>query len=412
MPEVFPSDNQVPELPEEHKLASPAKVTWVNRFGSAFAALFLAIFLFLASFALILWNEKQSVEESWRLNEGGRLVVPLSSDQPDGENNTQLIHVTGTLTTSDIVSDEIFYISVNAVKMQRVVEMYQWFEEESDGANEKAVSPEGSSHKYAYSKKWSARPVPSAKFAVPQGHSNPPMTLKGNEYVASQVKVGGFTLSLPFIDQLNDYQDYPMTPETFAKINPELMTDYKLNGSEFYMGADPSAPEVGDIRVRYRVVMPGTTVSVIGKQDGDKIETFHTDYSAIKIITEGKVDADTMFRKEANARDASLTWQLRIFSWMLMYISIVLALYPVKILSLVLPFIHALVGYNPWVLGFYVSLSLALITVAMAWINYRSALALGLLVMGCAVMIMTSFLKKKQPKAIPGKVKYFKVPHQ
>lgn len=409
MPEVFPSNN---DLPEEHKREEqhPKHHPWVNRFGSAFGALFLAIILFLASFALILWNEKQAVEESWRLNEGGRLILPLQADQPDAENNGQLIHMSGAVTTNDVVSDEIFYISVNAVKMQRVVEMYQWNEEEStDPGDKAAVSPDGSSRKYLYTRVWSARPISSAKFAVIQGHANQPMSLKGNEYVASTVKVGGFTLTTPFIDQLNNYQDYPMTPETFARINPEL-DEYKLNGSEFYLGANPAAPEIGDIRVRYRVVLPGNVISVIGKQNDDKIETYHTDYSAIKIVADGKVDADTMFRKEVNARDASLTWQLRVFSWLLMYTSIVLALYPARILSMVLPFIGVLVGFNPWVLALFVSLAFALMTVAMGWLNYRPALALGLLVMGCAVMIMTCFLQKKQPKAIPGKVKYFKVP--
>ncbi|MBY0407088.1 MAG: hypothetical protein K2Q01_05300, partial [Rickettsiales bacterium] len=348
---------------------------------------------FLSSFALILWNEYRTVEEVWRLNEGSRLVVSLESDQPDSDTNGQLIHMSGKVNTKDMLSDEVFYISANAVKMARFVEMYQWSEEKT--AAEGAPDKQG----LGYVKIWSQKPIDSTKFRQQQGHVNPPMELFSSEYVAGNVNVGGFVLTPPFIAYLNDYQDFPMTQETYAQINPE-MAEFVLHKGEFYKGPNPEVPEVGDVRVHYQLVHAGKEVSVIGMQNVDKIDTYHTDYSAIKLLTEGTVDADTMLRREVKARDAGVIWQLRFGGWFVMLVSIGMALYSFCILAPVLPLVGGLVGYNNFEMSFFLSLAFTLMTVAMAWIAYRPALATGLLVLGASLIILSTFLKKKSAKQL------------
>ncbi len=395
MAEFIPSDNSYLGEPGHGHDEKPP--SWMDKFGSAFAVLMLGIALFLASFSLILWNEYKTVEEVWRLNEGSRLVVSLGLDQPDSDTNGQLIHMTGKINTKDMLSDEMFYISANGVKMARVVEMYQWQEERGKVKDDAATDADKDKKAFTHTKIWSQKPVDSSKFKQQQGHVNPPMELFSSEYIANNVNVGGFVLTDPFIVQLNGYQDFPMTADTYAQINPD-MVQYKLHGSEFYKGANPDVPDIGDVRVRYRIVKPGMVVSVIGMQNVDKIETYHTDYSAIKLLTEGKMDADTMLRREVNARDVGLIWELRFGGWFVLLVSISMALYSFNILSPVLPLVGGLVGYNNFEMSFFLSLAFTLMTVATAWISYRPAFAIGLMVLGASLIIVSTFLKKKQRK--------------
>lgn len=391
MAEFVPSNNLYPGEGEQPMERPPS---WLHTFGAAFVVLMIAIAIFLASFALVLWNENKTVEETWRINEGSRMVVSLTSDKPDSDTNGQLIHMTGKISTKDILSDETFYISTRAVKLARVVEMYQW-QEEKGGSDDADKDKRAAS----YTKVWSQRPVDSSKFRQQQGHQNPPMPLSSSEYTASNVNVGGFTLADPFILQMNDYQEFPMTPETYAQINPE-MGEFVLHGTEFYKGPNPDAPDIGDMRVRYLIVKPGKEVSVLGMQNVDKIDTYHTDYSSIKLLADGKVDADTMLRREVNARDVNVVWQLRFGGWFVMMVSIGMALYSFAILKDVLPLVGGLVGYNNYEMSFFLSLAFTLMTVATAWIAYRPGFALGLLVLGGSLIIVSTFLKKKSEKQI------------
>ena len=389
MAEFIPSDNLYPEARVEEK-----EPTWVNKFGISFAVLMLSLVLFAGSVVLLLWNEYKTVEEVWRLNEGSRLVVSLESDQPDSDTNGQLIHVSGRVNTDDMLSDEIFYISANGVKMVRIVEMYQWME-----GTEKSTDTETDKDKRSlvHTKIWSQKFIDSSKFKQQQAHINPPMELFSSEYMANNVYVGGFALSQSFIGQLNNYQDFPMTAETYAQISPD-MQQYKLHGTEFYKGANPDAPEVGDVRVHYQIVKPGNEVSVIGMQNVDKIDVYHTDYSSIKLVADGKVDADTMLRREVNARDVKLIWEIRFTAWFIMLVSIGMALYSFTVLGHVLPLVGRLVGYNNFEMSFFLSLAFSLMTVAIAWKSYRSGFAIGLLILGISLLIISTFLQKKTAK--------------
>lgn len=394
MAEFIPSDNF---FPEQIVIQEEKEPSWVDKFGTSFAVLVVAVAIFLGSFGLLLWNEYKTVEEVWRLNEGSRLVVSLNSDQPDSDTNGQLVHFTGRVNTDDVLSDEIFYISVNGVKLARVVEMYQWVEELNKPEDGKSDDKERRS--FTYVKAWSQKQIDSNRFRQLQGHTNPPMEIFSSEYVANNVNVGGFVLSAPFVAQLNDYVDFPMTRETYAQIAPD-MQQFKLHGTEFYKGVNPDMPEVGDVRVRYLIVKPGKLVSVIGMQNLDKLDVYHTDYSSIKLMTDGKVDADTMLRREVNARDVKLIWGIRFIGWFLIMVSIGMVLYSFNVLAHVLPLVGGLVGYNNYEMSFFLSLAFTLMTVATAWINYRPAFSGGLMVLGVSLIIVSTFLKKRSRKQI------------
>src|SRR5690349_13159295 len=94
-----------------------------------------------------------------------------------------------------------------------------------------------------------------------------------------------------------------------------------------YRGADPAAPAIGDIRIRYTAV-PSQTMSVIAAQAGNTLAP----YSAangyrIALADPGVVPAAAMFREKAQ-EESLLTWILRAVGFVLMLIGLLLMASP------------------------------------------------------------------------------------
>jgi len=104
--------------------------SWFSRIGDSFKGIIGGILLILIAVVLLFWNEGRAVKRYKTLQEGRGAVVSVSVTTVDPANEGKLIHVTGTAETDATLTDPIFGISVNAVKLRRSVEMYQWEESE------------------------------------------------------------------------------------------------------------------------------------------------------------------------------------------------------------------------------------------------------------------------------------------
>ena len=63
------------------------------------------------------------------LNEGKSSYREVKLDSIDPNFENKLVHISGNATTSDILNDSDFSLSVPAIKLSKKVEMYQWKEE-------------------------------------------------------------------------------------------------------------------------------------------------------------------------------------------------------------------------------------------------------------------------------------------
>ncbi|MCD6454362.1 MAG: hypothetical protein J7L62_03575 [Candidatus Aminicenantes bacterium] len=102
------------------------KESWFKRLGNAFKGILFGFLLIGISFVLLFWNEGRAVKTMKTLKEGKGIVVPIRADKLDPENNGKLVHVTGKATTEEILEDSVFNVSIRAIKLKRVVQMYQW----------------------------------------------------------------------------------------------------------------------------------------------------------------------------------------------------------------------------------------------------------------------------------------------
>ena len=55
-------------------------------------------------------------------------MISVAEDKVDTANDGKLVHLTGLATTEDVLEDNDFGISANAIKLKRAVQMYQWKE--------------------------------------------------------------------------------------------------------------------------------------------------------------------------------------------------------------------------------------------------------------------------------------------
>ncbi len=90
------------------------------------AAMLVGIVFFIGSFFLIFWNEKNYIIEMEEIEFVRSAVASLPSSQPNPANNGKLVHLSEVMITDEVLSDTMFGVSENGLKLNRIVEMYQW----------------------------------------------------------------------------------------------------------------------------------------------------------------------------------------------------------------------------------------------------------------------------------------------
>lgn len=366
--------------------------SWLSRIGGSIKGVLFGLVLFLGSFVLLWWNEGRAVKTAKGLEEGAAQVVSVNPNDVDDKNNGKLVHLTGKAETEEVLKDNVFNVSENAIKLKRVVEMYQWNETSESKKEKKVGGGEETKTTYTYNKVWSTSLNNSDDFKVKEGHENPSQfRYEGKESVAGNVKVGAFKLSSSLIGQIDSYQAMPVLQVDTAIKNA------RLDNELVYIGADPANPQVGDLKVSFLVVKP-TDVSIVSKQYNGSFEPYITQTeTSLDMLSMGTVSADLMFA-EAHSSNNITTWILRVVGFFVMFFGIFSIIKPVAVLADVLPFLGNLVEMGIGLVAGIISFALSFGTIAVAWVFYRPLLGISLLVLsGVAIFfLIKKFGNKKK----------------
>ncbi len=382
------------------KFVETTTKSWGNRIVGSFMGIIVGIILFLGAFPLIFWNEGHSVNRIKTLNEGRGAVVALSSDAIDPAHNGALIHIFGKATTTDTVVDSLFGVQETALKLKRTVEMYQWKESSQSKTEKNLGGSETTETTYTYEKVWSDDAIESSNFKKQDGHQNPSsMPYESETFVASNITVGAFKLSDPFVSQINSYEDYALSQQNVEALDPSLKLEYSLSGNTYFHG-DAANPQVGAVRVSYGIIKP-TDISVIGKQDAGAVQTYFTKNGDINLLEMGNVSADGMFAS-VESENKIITWLIRVGAFICMWIGLSLILGPISVFGDVIPFVGNILGAGIGLVTGVVALVLTLITVAIAWIVFRPLIGIALLVFA-GLFFFGGFrlIKSKLQKQLP-----------
>lgn len=370
--------------------------SWFSRIGGAIKGILMGLILFGIAFPLLFWNEGRAVKRYKTLKEGGGAVVTVTSDSVDAANAGQLIHVIGKADTDAILTDPVFGVSVNGLKLKRVAEMYQWKETSKSTTKKKVGGGKTTTKTYSYSRVWSDKSISSANFKESSGHANPgSMPYQSTQQVARDIRFGAFTLSSSLAGKINNFESLPV--ESGSPLPEELNDRARMHNAGFYIGTDPMSPQVGDMRITFKVARPAE-VSVIAKQVGNTFEPYAAKTGGtVELLQTGVHTADAMIQK-AQADNKMITWILRFAGFILMFLGLTLIFKPLSVIADVLPILGTIVGAGTGIISFLLAGILSLVTIAIAWIVYRPLL--GILLIAASVGLAAAIRSKlKSAKA-------------
>jgi hypothetical protein len=369
--------------------------SWVSRVGGALKAVLFGLVLFVIAFPLLFWNEGRAVKRYKTLSEGGGVVVSVTSDNVDTANEGKLIHVTGKADTDAILSDPVFGVSANALKLKRTVEMYQWKETSQSKTKKTIGGGTETVRTYTYGKTWTDKPISSTGFKEAANHRNPPsIPYESTQQIAHGATLGAYNLSSSLVDKIDSLEPLPVGSDT--PLPASLKNKANVFDGKFHFGADPASPQVGDIRVKFQFVRP-TEVSIIAKQAGSTFEPYRTEAGGeIELLQTGTHSAGAMIQ-DAQESNKILTWILRLVGLMAIWIGLSMILRPLSVVADVLPILGDIVGAGTGIISFLLASILSLLTISIAWVVYRPVL--GVLLMAVSAgLIMGVMAKLKSAK--------------
>jgi hypothetical protein len=372
--------------------------SWISRIGKSIVGVLIGLVLFLVAFPLLFWNEGRAVERYKTLQEGGGVVVTVPAERVDPANSGKLVHVTGRADTEETLSDSVFGVSVHALKLKRIVEMYQWEEDEERKTRKKVGGGTETVTSYSYQKTWSTRVIDSGDFKQRSGHENPgAMPWDSSQWVASEVTLGEFRMSPSLVGKIGSWERVSVNDT--GRLPPTLTGRAALHDGGFYVGADPYSPQIGDVRVTFREVQP-TDVSVIAAQVGGSFEPYRAEAGGtIELLQTGIHSSEAMIQKAIQSNKI-LTWILRGVGFLIMFIGLGMIFKPLSVLADVLPFLGNLAGAGTGLVAFVLAAALSAVTIGIAWLFYRPLLGISLLVVATLLVFgVLRLLRKGKKKA-------------
>ncbi|MBI3272325.1 MAG: TMEM43 family protein [Planctomycetes bacterium] len=388
---------------------------WGSRLIESIKGVLFGLLLVVLSFPLLFWNEGRAVKTENSLAEGKSAVVSATPEKMDPANEGKLVHLTGEATTAQVLEDGDFGVSLNALRLRRSVEMFQWSEKKESKSDKKLGGGEDTVTTYTYRTGWSSSLENSSGFKE-AGHNNP-STFRYGELTreADRVTLGAYTLSRSLQGRIDKFDALPVT-EGMAERLPDGAKRERSAGrlqlvdGKYYVGveagapATPNSPKVGDERVSFSAVKP-LTVSLVSQQVGNTFQPFKTSQEGydVELLSVGSRTAEAMFAS-AEAGNVAMTWILRFVGWLLMAFGIGLIFAPVAVLGDVVPIFGSLLGAGIGVFAIALSFGLSLITIAIAWFVYRPVLAVLLLALagGAFYALSRQAGKARAAKGAPG----------
>lgn len=330
------------------------------------------VILVLAGTVLLFWNEWRSATRTATLTAGERSLVSLDIERVPIDATGRLVHLAGPARPSGPVRDPLFPVVQNALRLDRIVEMYQWRERDEGSGDNRTTR---------YEQVWAEGRIASERFRERIGRSNPAAPpFASQRFHPAEVVLGAYGVTPDLVDLL---------PAVVAIAMPE--------GSEIFMGAltlrgDGSAfvtnagnrPAIGDVRVRFRIV-PDGDVSVVAGLDGSVLRPWPApNGGTIAILEPGLRTAPGMLGA-AYRTNALQTWSIRLAGTLAVFVG----------LSIVL---GRLVRRVAWLadlqatlkapVALVLAIAWALAVIALAWAIFRPLVSLALVVASIALFAL------------------------
>jgi len=345
------------------------------------------IIMFFGSFALLYWNEGQV-----DVSEIAKSAVQLNSDGTSTITDGQLVYVSGTVSSDEVVGDGMYLNAGDYLVVERVVEMYSWVEESKSSSTKNVGGSETTTTTYNYKNEWTQYPSDSSTF-YDTSYVNPTKSIADGVNTVSTAKVGVYSVDMTSVS-------YP----TLEKISiDEGMVDLSKggvlqSGFVFVGKGSLTTPQVGDLRISYQVLKDNVNVTVFGQVSGQEVSNY--------------VDAETgvaLYRMFTSSFDEALVqmhgeylmilWGLRALGFFLMWFGLMLILGPLSTLLDILPFLGSVSRFIVGLATFVVAAILSVVTILVS-IVFHNIVALVIVIVAVLVGIFMVVKKKFAKKGI------------
>jgi hypothetical protein len=350
-----------------------------------FAAIGTGVVLFIASFVL-LWISQGQTNYGRIAQKKSTIVAP---DTIDPANENKLISVTANLVSTEKLGDPLFIVPGSYLVISRSVEMYAWVEKSKSENVEKPAQTETGT---TYGTKRNGHQSPEFS------SSTSPYPRTDHDALESKTFEVETRLSR-FLARSSEYvlpagasdtlRSIPIKPNSARR--SISATDFPGNGSM-------ANPQIGDVRVSFRVLANPTYVTVFGKQTG----------STIRRWTDEKKEDISLFRAIAGDREAAIATMktefktlvliLTIGGFLCMWIGLQMMFGFIPGLLQVLPFLKDASKFIISLILFPIALVLSLITIGISAIAHNIIVLIIVLAV-LLVLIIVLATRKKQPSA-------------
>lgn len=369
---------------------NPNQVVTTTGFGSrimsAIAGVPVGIVLIFGSCFMLYWNEGRT-----DYSKIAAQSVPVQSQQVDQSANGKFVSVTGSITGRQI-GDGAYLKPVSTVAVQRIVEQYAWVETQHTQSHDNTGGSQTNTTTYTYAEQWVDRPADSSTFHNPSGHQNSIKPLNDTLVKAPSSQVGAYTFD-PQTIKLPSLQDMPLNAANTMLPDPTVsalstpvtgcgsgtsrlpyncpaqplssapatataaLSNISLASSQYLYGGtgNLATPQLGDIRISYKDLPTGTTVTVFGQLDNGTVDTY-TDASKHSVYELLKGDRQTAIATLHNQYQKT-AWILRGVGIGLIWIGLMMLLAPLDMLLDFIPFVGEIGG----ALSLVITLPIALV---------------------------------------------------
>ena len=394
------------------------KKSYGQQLSGSFMGIIGGFIILIIGTIVLFWNEGNFVKTKKSINEAQGVVVKVDKvESLDPELNGKLIHSAAKAQTSDVLSDDLFNFSVNAVKLSRNVEYFQWVESSKSKTKDKIGGGQETVTTYNYKREWVGSPVNSADFHDPEYQSsNTTITnaIENKNIVADKVTWGAYELpafiksaisgTAPATIQLSEETKAEwrkvLRPSTVTSDTTATKELIHVSNNTVYFGKNPSTPTVGDMRVTVTYTPPGSDLSVIAQVQGNTFTSYIAkngrEFSSVE---NGIVSAEQMFAGEHKS-NSMWTWILRLVGMFLVIGGLKSMFFILTTLFKVLPFLGNIVGVGVGLVCSIIGFVWALVVIAIAWLFYRPIIAVLILVVAVAgIWLLKKKAKEKQQPA-------------
>ncbi|MBQ9629439.1 MAG: TMEM43 family protein [Synergistaceae bacterium] len=372
--------------------------SWFTRLRESFGGIVTGFVLIAVGTWLLWWNEERTFKTAGAIGEA-ELVTQKVNDisKLDPALEGKVIYASGHADTKDILRDDLFGVSINALRLERNVEYYQWREHEKRETRKKLGGGEETVTTYTYSREWTDEPVDSNHFKDFDyvGRNTTLAVIKDLDSWAPNVTFGAYTLPSFLKHSIGGEQ--PMTIQSvdvkslsgIVRVsNLESINDLiTVSGSTVYIGRNPSSPRIGDVRVTFGSTPPAD-VSIIAQVIRNTFEQYRASngYSFSR-LSMGIVGMQNMF-EGARSDNNFMAWVLRVVGIVCVFLGLRMVFSPLSVIADVIPILGTIVDAGAGFVCFVLALAWSLIVIAIAWLRFRPLLAGGLIALALALIFM------------------------